>query len=110
VTTRSTALFVGHVAAAGGTGKITVPPAAVWLLKTIQLFNQGSSPSNSIVYIVNPSTGTQIYVYQAALGVQELVLQELWAVLEPDDELAVYSSEPGLNYWISGAVLPVGST
>jgi hypothetical protein len=109
VTTRSSALFVGHVEVAGGTDRITVPPSTVWLVKTMQLFNLGSSPTLPIMYMVNPATGTQIYLYSASIAVQNIVLLQLWTVLEPGDELAIYSSEPGLHYWVSGAQLPVGS-
>jgi hypothetical protein len=86
---RSAPLFVGSITLGPGEQTIyTSPPDVITLVKSFYLYNSSG---------VALSGSRAILAIDSALAAAAFVTPEVWAVLDPADELQVYSDQAGTS-------------
>ena len=110
MTTRSVTLAVGTVSVARDSAVFTCPNGSHTIVKNIRLYNPSATATKSVaIYLARPSVAN-VTIITETLTANLVYSADLWIILEPGDALVFVSSPFGATYWVSGALLPVGST
>ena len=110
MTTRSSRLYVGAHVADGFVSVFTCPPSTVILVKSILVLSTSALKAGSLAVQAASGQVTVTLLEDSAPVQFQPVEWNGWVVLEEGDELVTVTNITTANYWISGAVLPVGST
>jgi hypothetical protein len=95
---RSAPLFVGSITLGPGEQTIyTSPPGVITLVKSFYLYNSSGEVLAWNLQHVALSGSRAILAIDSALAAAAFVTPEVWAVLDPADELQVYSDQAGTS-------------
>lgn len=84
----------------------TVPVNNAFILKSVLMYNTNALGLNPVVAIRTADGVTAVAIEIPALESGATSTWSGWLVLNATDYITVYANAPGINYWISGAVLP----
>lgn len=87
----------------------TSPPGFVTLVKSFGITNYNSLSATVTLYFDSPGSSTAVVLFRKALAQVEYIEQQCWHVLEPGDSVRETTTLDLVDFWISGAVLPVPS-
>lgn len=104
---RNKALARGTALAQGSRTLYTVPAATVALVKHIGFTNLGPSSGAGVEVYLRSSTGTLQKVLAPSFGTANFVNESVWFALNEADQIVADVQGTDLQYWISGAELPV---
>jgi hypothetical protein len=105
VPVRTKRLFAGDTAPAGsGVTAYTCPAGETTILKDIRASNQSGSPSRLIISAVSGAARTAI-VDEAATPLPATIGRSPWVVLQPGDQIELFSLGGVVAVWLSGAEL-----
>lgn len=105
--TRSARLAYGTTSEAGDNFVFTGPAGITTIVKSIYLFNTSGETASPLL-LIQDSAGIRIWFYllPSFLEDTDTRLDPCWIVLNPGDQLDVFSEVTGLMYNVSGAYLP----
>jgi hypothetical protein len=109
VSTRSAALAVGQVVGALQAIIYACPPDRYVIVKSFYLSRQAGTAGRLVLSAVR-SGASSVTLFETS-DVQRGVpmTPEVWVVLQPADQLVLYVAEGTIDYWVSGAELPLPS-
>lgn len=84
----------------------TVPPSAIWLVKSMYVYNAAPTASLISVWVAKPPPSERIIMLEATLDSGAYSSWEGWFVLETGDTITPYGAAPLITWMVSGAVLP----
>lgn len=88
----------------------TSPAGIVTLLKDGRFYNPGPNPAELYVTLYRVAGDIGVNVAIESMGVAAVFDLAPWIVLEPSDELRLFSTGNQIVYWLSGALLPQPTT
>ena len=74
-------------------------------MKSVGIYNPTAVSGDVIVWTQGPAASHVVVLFKATMATVTYELVDRWWVLNPGDQLVVYSSSSGLTFWISGTVL-----
>lgn len=99
---RSANLAVGTKSGAGITTVATVPAGETWIIKDIRTYASGGA----VRALVGAARGGLLVpISDGSLPNAGSRGVECWVVLEPGDEIQVFSNSTTFDFWVSGAML-----
>lgn len=104
--TRSSRLWVTRMVGRPSTTVYTVPAGETVILKSIELANQGVSPSDVLVLVSDQVDSAAVILHSGTLASAGAVHWTGWVVLEVGDRVILSSTASAIDSWGSGAVLP----
>jgi len=110
VTTRSTAILRYVASASTYTAVYTVPQGTVVLVKDSRVHVTTSVSLTWSIWASHPANGAVASIGKATTTADQDWVLSGWLVLEPGDEIFVSVTGGPVYFWMSGALLPVGST
>jgi hypothetical protein len=102
---RSQALLRHQAAVAADDHRFTCPAGMITLVKSYALWNNGAASTSVLIQLVTADGSLAVPILSQTVAQYTGLTGQLWTVLNPGDQLSVYSSIAGLVSWISGAVL-----
>lgn len=105
MTVRSTRLGFGQIASGAFHSIYTCPAGWRTIVKSVNVDNSGGAATNVTILAQNASGSTNANLALLSLTNNTAYLWSGWVVLNPADQLFLYSSAAALDYWASGTLL-----
>jgi hypothetical protein len=102
---RSQSLIVWNSTTNAVSGRFTCPDNHIVLVKTAYFTNNGTVAADIYLYFTNEPQSVTITVHIPAVAVGAVANWEGWIALNPTDSVVAYCATPGVDMWISGAIL-----
>lgn len=102
MTTRSARLAVGTSTTSAVVAVYTCPAGKTTLVKDVRLY-AGTSVGRAV--LLARHSGVDVSIVDEAMSAVSVVQKQGFIVLEPGDQLCVYSSTNTFTFWVSGAEL-----
>jgi hypothetical protein len=87
----------------------TCPTNHVVIIKSLFVLNQAQADNSVQVYAIVAAGNAYVALMAVELTALEDHHLDLWFVLEPGDYVSINYTQGPLNYWLSGAELPLPS-
>lgn len=102
MTTRSARLARGESTTGALVSVYTCPAGKTTIVKDIRIY---AGVANSRAVVLVRGGGHAPSIVDQALTAVSVVSKDCWVILEPGDEIVVYSQSGTFVFWISGAEL-----